>query len=98
MIKQYSFPTEEKAQELILKLAHDENELAFDKITTTESTRGIFCLDFQNVYDYDEETETSVIIYQALTYDVDVFWKDEENSEWLDFKVEPKTPSHQFAK
>jgi hypothetical protein len=98
MIKQYSFPTEEKAQELILKLAHDENELAFDKITTTESTRGIFCLDFQNVYDYDEETETSVLIYQALTYDVDVFWKDEENSEWLDFKVEPVTPNHQFAK
>jgi hypothetical protein len=97
-IKQYSFPTKEKAQELILKLAHDENELAFDKITTTESTRGIFCLDFQNVYDYDEETETSVLIYQALTYDVDVFWKDEENSEWLDFKVEPVTPNHQFAK
>jgi hypothetical protein len=97
-IKQYSFPTKEIAQELILKLAHEENELAFNKITTTESTRGIFCLDFQNVYDYDEETETSVLIYQALTYDVDVFWKDEENSEWLDFKVEPVTPNHQFAK
>jgi hypothetical protein len=97
-IKQYSFPTKEKAQELILKLAHDENELAFDKITTTESTRGIFCLDFQNVYDYDEETETSVIIYQALTYDVDVFWKDRKGYGWLKYEVDPKTPSHQFAK
>jgi hypothetical protein len=96
-IKQYSFPTKEKAQELILKLAHDENELAFDKITTTESTHGIVCLGFQDVYEYDEESETSVLIHKALTYDVDVFWKNEENSEWLDFKVEPVTPNHQFA-
>ena len=96
-IKQYSFPTESKAKELILKLANDKKELAFDKITTTESTHGIVCLGFQDVYDYDEETETNVLIHQALTYDVDVFWKDEENSDWLDYEVNPVTPNHKFA-
>jgi hypothetical protein len=97
MIKRYSFPTKSKAKELILKLAYEENELTFDKITTTESTHGIVCLGFQDVYDYDEETETSVLIHQALTYDVDVFWKDLQGDEWLDYEVNPVTPNHKFA-
>ena len=96
-IKQYSFPTKEIAQELILKLAHEENELAFDKITTTESTHGIVCLGFQDVYQYDEESETSVLVKEALTYDVDVFWKDRKGYGWLKYEIEPKTPNHQFA-
>jgi|TARA_R110000823_G_C15732724_1_gene479945 hypothetical protein len=96
-IKRYSFSTKEIAQELILKLAHEKNELAFDKITTTESTYGIVCLGFQDVYEYDQETETSVLIKKGLTYDVDIFWKDEENSEWLNYEVNPVTPNHKFA-
>mgnify|MGYP003624789842 CR=1 FL=1 len=97
MIKRYSFPTESEAQELILKLAHEKNESAFDKITTTDLTNGIVCLGFQDIYKYDQETETSVLIHQGLTYDVDVFWKDEENSDWLDYEVNPVTPNHKFA-
>ena len=96
-VKRYSFPTEAKAQELILKLAHEENELTFDKITTTDLTHGIVCLGFQDVYEYNEDTKTSELIHQGLTYDVDVFWKDLQGDKWLDYEVNPVTPNHKFA-
>ena len=42
MIKRYSFQTEKQARELILALAHEDNELTFDKITGTKTTA--YCL------------------------------------------------------
>ena len=90
-IKRYSFPTEAKAKELILKLAHTENELAFNKITTTETTHAIVCLGFQNKY------EDEVLVKEGLTYDVDVMWKDVINKKWNKYEVNVKTPNHNFA-
>ena len=96
-IKRYSFPTEAKAEELILKLANKENELAFNKITTTETTHAIVCLGFQDKYKYNEETEESELIKKSLTYDVDVMWKDSDSKDWSDYEVNIKTPNHNFA-
>jgi len=92
MIKQYSIPTEAIASELILALAHKENELPFNKITATETTHGIVCLGFQDKYDIKGN-----LIEQGLTYDVDVFWKDLQNEDWIAYEVNPKTPNHKFA-
>ena len=96
-VKRYSFPTEAKAEELLLKLANKENELAFNKLTVTETTHAIVCLGFQNVYEYNEETDESVLVKEGLTYDVDVFWKEEDLEGFAEFEVNPKTPNHAFA-
>jgi len=97
MIKQYSIPTEAIASELILALAHKENELPFNKITATETTHGIVILGFQYKYSFNEETQESVLIEKGTTFDVDIFWKDLPNESWLEYEVNPSTPNHKFA-
>ena len=105
MTKRYSFQTEQQAIELILLLAHEDNELTFDKITGTKTTAGIVCLGFQDKYGWDlaEDDENYlenrewVLIQEGLTYDVDVFWRNLPNEDWVEFEVEPKTPNHFFA-
>lgn len=97
MNKKYSFPNEKKAKGLILDLAHEENELPFNKVTGTETTRGIVCLGFQHTYEYNEETEETVLIKESKVYDVDVSWKGRANKDWLDYEVNPKHPKHNFA-
>ena len=99
MIKRYSFQTEKQARELILALAHEDNELTFDKITGTKTTAGIVCdIRPEPKYEYNEETgERTEIVVEHLTYDVDVFWRNLPNEDWVEFEVEPKTPNHQFA-
>jgi len=105
MTKRYSFQTEQQAIELILALAHEDNELTFDKITGTKTTAGIVCLGFQDKYGWDlaEDDENYlenrewVLIQEGLTYDVDVFWRDKVKYGWGIYEVEPKTPNHKFA-
>jgi hypothetical protein len=94
-IKRYAFPSEAKAEELILMLAQ-ESVLAFNKITVTESTHGVVLLGFENIYEYNEETEENVLIKQATNYDVDVIWKSEPLESWGEFEVTPITPNHNF--
>lgn len=96
-VKRYSFPSEAKAEELLLKLANEENELAFNKLTVTETTHAIVCLGFQDKYEYDEATDSSVLVESGLTYDVDVFWKDKSAYGWGQYEVSPNTPNHSFA-
>jgi len=95
-VKRYSFQTEAKAEELILKLANIDNDLDFDKITVTETTHGIVCLGFQNIYEYDELTEENVLVKEGLTYDVDIFWRGSSAWGWGKYEVIPNTPSHEF--
>ena len=105
MTKRYSFSNEQQARELILALAHEDNELTFDKITGTKTTAGIVCLGFQDKYGWDlaEDDENYlenrewVLIQEGLTYDVDVFWRDKVKYGWGIYEVEPKTPNHKFA-
>ena len=85
MIKRYSFPSEEIANNLI-------SELNLQGGTTNCYICGIVKLVFQ-----DEEIEDSVLIQKATTYNVDVFWRDEALNTWKMYEVTPKTPSHEFA-
>ena len=55
MIKRYSLPSEQIAKELIALLSEEPNP------TVTEFTHGIVCLGFNNVYEYNEETEESIL-------------------------------------
>jgi len=96
-VKQYSFPSEEIAKEMILELASEDNELPFNKITVTESTHGIAILGFEDKYEFDEETQESVLIEKAEFYDVDVMWKGRSGCGWSAYEVHPKTPNHKFA-
>ena len=96
-VKRYSFPSEAKAEELLLKLANEENELAFNKLTVTETTHAIVCLEFDDKYEYNPETEESTLVKEGLTYDVDVFWKDKSGYGWGQYEVSPSTPNHGFA-
>ena len=96
-VKRYGFPSEAKAEELLLKLAHEDSELAFNKLTVTETTHAIVCLGFQNVYEFNQETEENVLVKEGLTYDVDVFWKDKSGYGWGQYEVHPNTPNHSFA-
>lgn len=89
MIKKYSFPTEIKAFELI-------NLIAEGKPTVTEHTKGIAYLGFQNEYEFNEETEESVLIKAGETYDVDIFWRVTPFAEFTPYEVNPVTPSHRF--
>ena len=100
MIKQYSIPTEVIARELILALAikdKDGNLPNFKDVKATETTHGIVCLGFQNKYSFDEETQESVLIEKGTTFDVDIFWKDLPNEDWIAYEVNPKSPNHKFA-
>lgn len=85
MIKRYSFPTKETATDLIELLSDEPNP------TVTETTSGIRLLGFQDVY------EDEVLVKEGTTYDVDVFWKNEPNENWIDYEVTPKSPNHNFA-
>jgi hypothetical protein len=96
-VKRYSFPSEAKAEELLLKLANEENELAFNKLTVTETTHAIVCLGFQDKYEYDEATDSSVLVESGLTYDVDVFWKGNSGYGWGQYEINSNTPNHAFA-
>ena len=91
MIKRYSFPTEEKANELIALLSEENNP------TVTEFTHAIVMLGFQDKWEYNQETEESVLIHKGLTYDVDIMWKAEPLEEFNPFEVNPKTPNHNFS-
>jgi hypothetical protein len=90
MMKRYSIPTEKKAKELLL-LLRQGNE------TVTEFTYGIVVLGFQNVYQFNEETQESELIKEGTTYDIDIVWKVEPLEEFNQFEVNPKTPNHNFA-
>jgi hypothetical protein len=96
-VKQYSFPSEEIAKEMILELVSEDNELPFNKITVTEKTHGIAILGFQHKYELNVDTEESVLIQEATTYDVDVMWKGRSGYGWSAYEVHPKTPNHKFA-
>ena len=91
MIKRYSITTEQIAKDLILLLSDEINP------TVTEFTHGIVCLGFQDKYLYNEETQESELISKGMTYDVDIFWKDEPLDAFKEFEVEPVTPNHKFA-
>lgn len=97
MIKRYSFPSEAKAKELILKLAPEKFEGTFNQLTTTEKTHAIVCLGFQDKYSFDIDTKESVLVSKGLTYDVDVMWKDSPSYGWSAYEVNVKTPNHNFA-
>ena len=97
IVKQYSFPSEQIAKEMILELAQEENELPFNKITVTESTHAIAILGFQDKYEFDEETQESVLVKKAEFYDVDVMWKGRSGYGWSSYEVNPETPNHKFA-
>ena len=99
MIKRYSIPTEQIAKDLILTLAplDTENHIVWNKLTVTEFTHAIVCLGFQDKYLYNEETQESELISKGMTYDVDIFWKDEPLDAFKEFEVEPVTPNHKFA-
>ena len=84
-------------RELILRLANEENELAFNKLTVTESTHAIVCLGFQDKYEYDEATDSSILVESGSTYDVDVSWKGNSGYGWGQYEVHPNTPNHAFA-
>ena len=94
--KRYSFPTEHKAKELILQLADKDNELPFTQIRGTEKTHGIVCLGFQDKYKFNEETKENELIEKGTTYNVDIAWKELDES-FEEFEVNPKTPNHKFA-
>jgi hypothetical protein len=95
-VKGYSFPTEAKAEELILNLVNTDNKLVFNKITTTETTHGIVCLKFQDKYEYNQEKKEIELIKKGLTYDVDVIWKESPNEDWSGYEVNINTPNHKF--
>ena len=95
-VKRYSFPTEAKAEELILKLVNVASELAFNEITVTNTTHGIVCLGFQNVYEYNSDTEETILVKEGLTYDVDILWKGNSAWGWGKYEVTPNTPNHEF--
>ena len=96
-VKRYSFPTEAKAEELLLKLAHEDSALAFNKLTVTETTHAIVCLGFEHRYEFNAETEESTLVKEGLTYDVDVFWKEGDIEGFAEYEVHPNTPNHAFA-
>ena len=89
MIKKYSFPTEQKAFELI-------NLISEGKPTVTEFTKGIAYLGFQNEYEFNEETQESILIKVGETYDVDIFWRVTPFTEFSEYEVNPVTPTHKF--
>jgi len=97
IVKQYSFPSETIAKEMILELASEENELPFNKITVTESTHGIAVLGFQHKYEFNTETQESILVKEADFYDVDVMWKSRSGYGWSAYEVHPKSPNHKFA-
>ena len=86
MIKRYSITSEQIAKDLILLLSDEINP------TVTEFTQAIVCLGFQDVYNKEGE-----LIKEGLTYDIDIFWKDEPLEEFNEFEVNPITPNHTFA-
>jgi len=96
MIKRYSFQTKQQAKNLILLLVDSDNELEFNKITTTKYTYGIVILGFQHEYEYNEETNESVLIKEGMTYDVDIKWFNVPNDNFNEFEVNPNTPNHNF--
>ena len=90
MIKRYSFPTEEKANELIALLSEE------NKPTVTTLTHEIVQIGFQNEYEFNEETKESILVKEGKTFDVDIMWKDEALEDFSPFEVFPKTPNHTF--
>jgi hypothetical protein len=94
--KRYSFPTKSKAEELILKLTHVDNDLDFNEITVTTTTDGIACLGFQDVYQYNLDAGKNELVKKGVTYDLDVFWKGDSAWGWGKYEVTPNTPSHEF--
>ncbi len=111
MNKKYSFPTEEKAKELIKSLLSDEQqETNIRKVSVTKYTNGLRYLGRTDVTETNEETKETIIIKKGKTWDVDVEWRDTltkkqwEQSplkEWADedsrFEVNPKSPNHNWA-
>lgn len=96
-VKRYSFPSEAKAEDLLLKLAHEDSALAFNKLTVTKNTHAIVCLGFDDKYEFNAETGESKLVKEGLTYDVDVFWKGNSGYGWGQYEVHPNTPNHTFA-
>jgi hypothetical protein len=95
-IKRYAFPSEAKAEELILELITDDSQLTFKEIRVSDYSLGVVVLGFENVYDYDAETDTHILIKESFTYDVDVVWKNEQLNSWIEHEVIPNTPNHNF--
>jgi hypothetical protein len=96
--KKYSFEEEAKAEELILALAGLENELPFNQVTVTSETHGIVC-DIRSPikYEVDEETgESTEIVVERSSYNVDVAWKNEPHADWLMYEINVLTPKHNF--
>ena len=94
----YSFPTQKKAEELIMTLAkkqRDGNLPNVRDVKTTEYTNAIVILGFNDKNIYDEETETYELI-PGDSYDVDVAWKDAANTDWDKYEIDVETPRHRF--
>ena len=90
IVKRYSFPSEQIEKEIIATL--NLNGKSY-----TNKVRCIVELGFQDKYLYNEETQESELISKGMTYDVDIFWKDEPLEAFNQYIVEPKTPNHKFA-
>tara|TARA_R110000751_G_scaffold90762_1_gene178038 strand:+ start:1912 stop:2211 length:300 start_codon:yes stop_codon:yes gene_type:complete len=98
MTLKYSFPTEKKAKELIMTLAkkdEDGNLPNFRDVKTTDFTKAIVVLGFENKRVYDDDAETYEI-FEGDSFDVDVIWKDAVNSDWDKYEVDVDTPRHRF--
>jgi hypothetical protein len=101
MVKRYSFPTEEIAQELMLTLENKEIQyddegvkvdVQFINPTVTPYTYAIVCLGFQDEYNEDGE-----LTKEGTTYDLDIFWKGEQLEAFNEYEVTPSTPNHNFS-
>ena len=100
-MKRYSISTKTKALNLLKTLELEKGQ------TVSKDIHGIVCLGFQDkiipILDedgqptYDAEGMPLVDVIKGLTYDVDIFWKDEPLEAFNEFEVNPITPNHTFA-
>ena len=85
----YSFPTQKKAEELIMTLAKKDDDGNLPNVKDVKTT------EYTNANIYDEETETYELI-PGDSYDVDVAWKDAANTDWDKYEIDVETPRHRF--
>jgi hypothetical protein len=103
----YSFPTEEKATELITALVNgvqetepisdEQKDTDIHNVTVTKHTHGLHYMGRTDVTEYNEETNETIIIKKGTTFDVDVHWRGEPLKSWEDFEVNPKSPNHTWS-
>ena len=98
MNKKYSFPTEEKATELIKSLLSDEQKNTnIRKVSVTKCTNGLHYMGKTDTIETNPETGEVTVIKEGTTFDVDVMWRNEPLPSWEQYEVNPKTPNHNWA-